>query len=192
VTNTVGNVLQGAPVTTGGVLIDLVGTATLPTTATATATGFTALGYVGEEGLTETINRTTDKIKAWGGDVVKVTQSEFSVTYGFTLYETQNANVLKAVFGSANVTSTPGDTDQGTLQAVKVNSTTRAKLPMVFDMVDGLARIRLVVPAGQVSLSGDLTYTDAGVVGYPCTVEAFADGSGNQAYHYLDDGVFIP
>ena len=56
--------------------------------------------------------------------------------------------------------------------------------------VDGPAKIRIVVPAGQVSLSGDLTYTDAGVVGYPCTVEAFADSSGNQAYHYLDNGIF--
>lgn len=190
-TNTVANVLQGAPATTGGVLIGTAG-ATLPTTAVATTTGFTALGYVGEDGLTETIDRTTDKIKAWGGDIVKVTQSEFSVTYGFTLYETQNAAVLKAVFGTSNVTTTAPSSTTGTLQSVKVNSQTRSKLPMIFEMVDGTAKIRIVVPSGQISLSGDLTYTDAGVVGYPCTVEAFADGNGNQAYHYLDDGVFTP
>jgi len=190
-TNTVANVLQGAPATTGGVLIGTAG-ATLPTTATGTATGFTALGYVGEDGLTETIDRTTDKIKAWGGDIVKVTQSEFSVTYGFTLYETQNADVLKAVFGDTNVTTAAATASTGKLQSVKVNSQTRSKKPMIFEMVDGLAKIRIVVPSGQISLSGDLTYTDAGVVGYPCTVEAFADSSGNQAYHYLDDGVFTP
>ena len=190
-TNTVANVLQGAPATTGGVLIGTAG-ATLPTTATGTATGFTALGYVGEDGLTETIDRTTDKIKAWGGDIVKVTQSEFSVTYGFTLYETQNADVLKAVFGDTNVTTAAATASTGKLQSVKVNSQTRSKKPMIFEMIDGLAKIRIVVPSGQISLSGDLTYTDAGVVGYPCTVEAFADSSGNQAYHYLDDGVFTP
>ena len=189
-TNTVANVLQGAPVTTGGVLIGTTG-ATLPTTASGTASGFTALGYVSDAGLTETINRTTDKIKAWGGDVVKVTQSEFSVTYGFTLYETQNADVLKAVFGDTNVTTATATASTGTLQSVKVNSQTRSKKPMIFDMVDGTAKIRIVVPAGQISLSGDLTYTDAGVVGYPCTVEAFSDTSGNQAYHYLDNGVFV-
>src|SRR5690242_4074173 len=188
-TNTVANVMQGAPATTGGVLIGTAG-ASLPTSASATTTGFTALGYVGEDGLTETIDRTTDKIKAWGGDVVKVTQSEFSVTYGFTLYETQNADVLKTVFGASNVTTTAATASTGTLQAVKVNSQVRSKKPMIFDMVDGNAKIRIVVPAGQVSLSGDLSYTDAGVVGYPCTVEAFADSSGNQAYHYLDNGIF--
>ena len=187
--NTVSNVVQGAPVTTGGVLIGTSG-ATLPTSASGTTTGFTALGYVSDSGLTETINRTTDKIKAWGGDVVKVTQSEFSVSYGFTLYEAQNADVLKAVFGSNNVTTTAATGTTGTLQAVKVTSETRSKLPMIFDMKDGTSKIRIVVPAGQISLSGDLTYTDAGVVGYPCTVEAFTDASGVQAYHYLDNGVF--
>ena len=189
-TNTVANVMQGAPATTGGVLIDLVGTAALPTSASGTTTGFTALGYVGEDGLTETIDRTTDKIKAWGGDVVKVTQSEFSVTYGFTLYETQNADVLKTVFGASNVTTTAATASTGTLQAVKVNSQVRSKKPMIFDMVDGNGKIRVVAPLGQISLSGDLTYTDAGVVGYPCTVEPFADSSGIQAYHYLDNGIF--
>lgn len=186
--NTVSNVVQGAPVTTGGVLIGTAG-ATLPTSASGTTTGFTALGYVSDSGLTETINRTTDKIKAWGGDVVKVTQSEFSVSYGFTLYEAQNADVLKAVFGSNNVTTTAATGTTGTLQAVKVTSETRSKLPMIFDMKDGTSKIRIVVPAGQISLSGDLTYTDAGVVGYPCTVEAFTDTSGVQAYHYLDNGI---
>src|SRR5690242_2824712 len=116
-TNTVANVLQGKPVVTGGVLRGTTG-ATLPTTAVATATGFTALGFVGDEGLKETIDRTTDKIKAWGGSVVKIVQSEFSTTYEFTLYETLNAAVLKAVHGNTNVTTTAATTTAGTLQSV--------------------------------------------------------------------------
>lgn len=187
-TNTVANVIQGVPVTTGGVLIGTSG-ASLPTSASAATTGFTALGYVGDAGLVESRTRTTEKTKAWGGDIVKVTQTEFSVTYQFTLYEALNANVLKAINGSSNVTTTAANSTHGTLQAVAVNGTTRTKLPWIFDMKDGLVKNRIVVPLGQVTAVGDISYTDAGVIGYPVTIEAFADTSGNQAYVYTDNGV---
>lgn len=187
-TNTVGNVIQGLPVTTGGVLIGTSG-ASLPTSVAAATTGFTALGYVGDSGLTESRTRTTDKIKAWGGDVVKVVQSEFSVTYQFTLYESLNADVLKAVNGDSNVATTSATSSAGTLQAVSVNGDALPKLPWIFDMKDGDAKVRVVVPLGQVTAVGDISYTDSGVIGYPVTIEAFADGSGNQAYVYTTDGV---
>jgi hypothetical protein len=181
-------VIQGVPVTTGGVLIGTSG-ASLPTTAAAATTGFTALGYVGDAGLTESRSRTTDKIKAWGGDVVKVVQSEFSVTYQFTLYESLNANVLKAINGDSAVVTTSATSTAGTLQAVSVNGDTLPKLPWIFDMKDGSAKVRVVVPLGQVTAVGDISYTDGGVIGYPVTLEAFADSSGNQAYVYTDNGV---
>jgi hypothetical protein len=190
VTNTVGNVIQGLPVTTGGVLIGTSG-ASLPTSASAATTGFTALGYVGDAGLTESRTRTTDKIKAWGGDVVKVVQSEFSVTYQFTLYESLNANVLKAINGSANVATSAATSAHGTLQSISVNGGTLPKLPWIFDMKDGDVKNRIVVPLGQVTAVGDIVYSDAGVIGYPVTLEAFADGSGNQAYVYTDDGATV-
>lgn len=185
---TVANVLQGKPLTTGGVLIGTSG-ATLPTTPSATTTGFTALGYVGDDGLTETADRSTDKIKAWGGDIVKVVQTEFSLSYQFTLYETLNANVLKAVYGTSNVATTAANSTHGTIQSVSINGGTLAVLPWIFDMKDGTAKIRVVVPKGQVTAVGEITYNDGGVIGYQVTVEAFADSSGNQAYKYIDDGV---
>jgi len=187
-TNTVGNVLQGKPVTTGGILIGTSG-ATLPTTPSGATTGFTVLGYVGDAGLAETQARTTDKIKAWGGDVVKVVQSEFSVSYTFTLLE-NSAAVLKAVHGSANVTTTSATSSAGTLQSVKINASTMPKLPWIFDMIDGDAKIRVVVPLGQVTSVGDITYSDSGVIGYPVTLEAFSDGTA-QAYKYIDNGVTV-
>lgn len=188
-TTTVGNVIQGLPVATGGVLRGTSG-ATLPTSTSGTTTGFTALGYVGDAGLTESRSRTTDKIKAWGGDVVKVVQTEFSVTYQFTLYETLNAEVLKATSGDSNVTTTAATVSTGTLQSVVVNGGTLPKLPWIFDMKDGNAKKRIVVPLGQVTAVGDIVHNDGGVIGYPVTLEAFADTSGNQAYVYTDDGVF--
>lgn len=182
------NVLQGKPVVTGGILRGTTG-ATLPTDAAGVTTGFNGLGYVSDEGLAETIGRSTDKIKAWGGDVVKVVQTDFEVTYKFTLYE-NTADVLKAVYGESSVTTTAATTTTGTLQSIKVNKDTLAHSPWVFDMKDGAAKIRVVVPDGQITEVGDITYNDSGVIGYPVTLEAFADDSGTQAYKYLDNGVF--
>jgi hypothetical protein len=183
-------VMQGLPVVTGGVLVDLVGTAALPTSASAATTGFTALGFVADSGLTESRSRTTDKTKAWGGSVVKVAQTEYSETYQFTLYETLNSDVQKVVNGDSNVTITAATASTGTLMSIKRNKDVLPKLQWIFDMKDGDAKDRLVVPLGQITAIGDVVYSDSGVKGYPVTVEAYEDASGNCSYEYTDDGVF--
>lgn len=190
VTNTVSNVVAGKPLATGGVLIAPLGTA-LPTTAIAAPNvSFVAAGYIGEDGLTETVDRSTDKIRAWGGDTVKVTQSEFSVSYQFTFLESVKADVLKAVYGDANVTTTPATSTVGTLNTVKIKSEPLPHKAFIFEVKDGSARIRIVVPDGQITELGEVTYSDSEVVGYQVTVEAFYNTAADaNAIKYTDDGV---
>jgi hypothetical protein len=192
VVNTVSNVVSGKPLTTGGLLIAPQGTA-LPTDAAAAPNVlFVGAGYIGEDGVTEATDRSTDKIRAWGGDTVKIVQSEFSVTYQFSFIEALNSGALKAAYGDDNVVTTDGTPTTGTLNTVKINSKTLPHKSLVFEIRDGLAKIRIVVPDGQVTEVGEVTYNDSDVVAYQVTVEAFPDASGNNAYKYLDDGVFIP
>lgn len=183
------NVLAGKPLATGGVLVGEVGS-TAPTDATtALDAAFKAAGYVGEDGLTETTDRSTDKIKAWGGDTVKIVQTDFAVTYQFTFLETLNTDVLKVVYGDANVTVTPADATKGTLRTVKVNSDELPPKAFVFEMKDGSARIRIHVPEGKVTEVGEITYSDSEVVGYTVTIEALPDSTLEaNAIKYLDDG----
>jgi hypothetical protein len=187
------NIVAGKPLATGGVRIGPLGT-TAPTNATtALAVGFVSAGYVGEDGLTETVDRSTEKVKAWGGDIVKVLQTDYSVSYQFTFLETLNTDVLRTVYGDANVTVTPGTPSAGTLRAVKLNSDELPHKAFVFDMKDGNARIRIHVPDGQINDVGEVTYNDGELVGYQVTIEAFRDATlGAQAIKYIDDGVFIP
>lgn len=107
--NLAANVVAGSPLATGGVLIGAL-TATAPTSAKGALTGFSGAGYIGEDGLTETNERSTDNIRAWGGDTVKIVQTEHNVAYSFTFLETLNSDVLKAVYGEANVTTTAAAT----------------------------------------------------------------------------------
>jgi hypothetical protein len=181
--------MAGVPLATGGVLLGS-GTAVAPTDATTPLVGFNAAGYIGEDGVTETNERSTDRIRAWGGATVKVVQSEFNVTYEFTFLETLNSNVLKAVYGEDNVTTTAATSTSGTLHAVKINGATLPHMPFDFEVKDGDAKIRIYVPDGQITEVGDITYSDTEVIGYKVTVEAFDDVAGNKAYKYLDNGVF--
>jgi hypothetical protein len=187
--NTASNVVAGVPLATGGILIGAL-SAAAPTTALSTLTGFNAAGYIGEDGVTEANERSTDRIRAWGGDTVKVVQTEHNVTYKFTFLETLNADVLKAVYGEGNVTTTAATVSTGTLHEVQVNASTLPHKSYVFEVKDGDAKIRIYVPDGQITEVGDITYSDSEVIGYEVTVEAFADSQGTKAYKYLDNGKF--
>lgn len=187
--NNAANVVAGVPLATGGVLLGT-DTAVAPTNATSALVGFNGAGYIGEDGVTETNERSSDKIRAWGGSTVKVVQSEHNVSYQFTFLETLNSNVLKAVYGEDNVTTTAATVSTGTLHAVKINGATLPHMPFDFEIKDGDAKIRIYIPDGQITEVGDITYSDTEVIGYQVTVEAFDDADGNKAYKFLDDGKF--
>lgn len=190
-TNKTSNVLAGKPLTTGGVLIAPLGTA-LPTDAsTSPVTGFVSAGYIGDTGLVEAGARSTTKIKAWGGDIIKVLQTDFSLSYQFDFVEALNSDVLKAVYAADNVTTTAPTVSTGTLQAIKLTSEVLPHQAFVFEVKDGLARVRICVPNGQITSVGNVTYSDSAIVNYAVTVEAFYDATtGAQAIKYSDDGVF--
>ena len=188
--NLVKNVVVGRPAVSGGVLSGATG-AVLPTDAAAPLdVSITGVGYISEDGLQETIDRNTDRIKAWGGDTVKVVQSEFSVSWQYGMIEALRAEVNKEVYGEPNVTVTPATASKGTLLVVKINSAQLPHRSRVFEIRDGNAKIRVVAPDCQITSVGDVTYADGEVIAYPATVEGFPDAAGNQAYKYMDDGVF--
>lgn len=184
------NVVAGKPLATGGVLAGPLGTALPTDVTTATDAALVALGYVSEDGLTETVERSTDKIRAWGGDTVKVVQTEYGVTYSCTLIEATKAEVLALVYGDDNVTTVAASPTAGELSTVVLNSDTLPHKTFVFEIKDGDARIRIVVPDGQVTEIGEVTYADGDAVGYEITIEAFRDESiGGQAIKYITNGV---
>lgn len=188
--NLVQNVVAGKPLTTGGILSGPIGTALPTDVTTAITAGIEAVGYISDDGVSETMNRETDKIKAWGGDVVKIVQTEHSVTYEYTMIEYLSKLVNQEVYGEPNVTATAATVSTGNLLAVKVTADQLPHRVRVLEIKDGNARVRIVLPDSQITEVGDVSYQDGAVIAYPVTVEAFPDATGVKAYKYSDDGKF--
>lgn len=167
---TAANVLVG---TNGGAAYAVDGT-TLPTTATeALNVAFADLGYISDDGLAEKIGRSTNPIKNWKGDTVRTVQTEHNVSYTFTMIETTD-DTEAAYYGSdpsAGISAVQGQRGE-----------------WVFDVFDGDVSIRIVVPDGQVTETGDVAYKNDQAIAYQVTVECYPDGSGNKAYKYKDLG----
>lgn len=181
--NTVTNVSAGKPKVSGAIYrAPLSSDPVLPTDATtALGTMFKALGYVSDDGLTNTNSPDSETIKAWGGDTVLTIQTEKPDEFQLTLIEVLNTDVLAAVYGSSNVT--------GTIKSgitVRANADEPEEAVWVIDMVmRGGVLKRIVIPDGKVTEIGDIEYTDEDAVGYELTIQAMPDTSGQTHYEYI-------
>lgn len=175
------NVSVGKPNVTGAVSRAPLGTS-LPTNATAAlAEGFNDLGYVSEDGVTNSNSPSSQNIKAWGGAIVYAYQDEKPDTMKLKLIEALNPEVHKAVYGSDNV--------EGTLESgitITANAKEAEESAWVIDMaLRENTMKRIVIPDGKVTQVGDIVYVDNNVIGYDITITCLPDESGNTHYEYL-------
>lgn len=185
---TAANVSTGKPLVTGGVLTAPLGTALPTDDATALNVAFTAVGYAGDGGVVRSESRSSDKKKAWGGDVVFTAQTDYEVTYKLTLIEHFNPEVHKLVHGASNVVVTAATVSTGTKVKISGNSAVLDRKEWIFEMPAGAAKTRHVIPIGQITEVGDVSYVDSDLIAYEITVSCYPDATGNAYYEYLNDG----
>lgn len=166
--NTASNVKVGV---TGSVWVGPT-SATAPTSATTTLTGFTELGYVSADGLEEARDRSTNQIRGWqNGDLIREVVTESTATFKFMLLETTKA-VIELFYGSA-VSGT------GASAAIAVNpGATGGKKSFVFNTVDGASVHRTYVASGEVLSVEAVKSANGETIGYGVTVTAYPDSSG--------------
>lgn len=166
---------------TGGALHVGATTATLPTSTDATMTGFTSLGNISDEGMSNNMSTESEDVKAWGGATVLTTQTSTDDTFACTLLDSLDVNVLKEIYGAANVSGT-----LSTGITIKKNALEKVSRAWVIDMVmaDGVLK-RICIPNGKISEIGEIKYVDNEPVGFEITITATPDANDNTHYEYI-------
>lgn len=188
--NDVSQIIAANPLITGGFFSAPLGT-TLPTDATTSLGGsYIPLGYIGDNGITQTSQRKTTDVNAWGGDLVATLQDTFDVTLKLDFLQALDADVKNAIFNTANVTVTAATVSSGTEIQVLHNSKLLETRVWVIDSYYNTANMRLAIPIGRIVEVGDIKYSQKELTAYNATLKTFPDSAGNNIYEYDDDGVF--
>lgn len=156
---------------------------TAPTNATAALdAAFLDVGYCSDDGVTETLDRSTSNIVAWqNADVVRTVVTESSISVQFTMIET-NPNSVRLFYGVAVAAD-------GSVTIVP--STTGGRHAVVVDYVDGDKMVRLYMPQAEVTELDDVSLNSSGdPVGYTVTITGYPDttlgGSAKKWFSALD------
>lgn len=176
--NNSANVSAAKPKVGGAIFWAPAGTE-VPTDAVTPLTGdFKNVGYVSEDGLTEKETRTSQKDKAWGGDTVNYSQTEYEKNYSFKMIET-NETTMTIRHGKKNVSAT-----EGKLSKVVHTAEELPKGVWVFEMIIASMVVRKVISEAMVTETGEVSYKDSGLVAYPATLGVLPDKNGQYVVDY--------
>lgn len=176
------NVSTGKPKITGAVSVGVIGSVTIPTDAsTPLGEGFVGLGYVSEDGVENANEMDVSETKAWGGAIVYRSLTELNDEFSLALIESLNVDVLKTVYGDANVTETEGKI------AIDVKAEDPQEKVWVFDLaLRGGKKKRIVIPDGAITSREAISYNDEDAVAYGITVSAYPDANGSTHKEYIE------
>lgn len=178
----VSNVTSAKPGTGGACYRATTATPSLPTSTSAALTDFASMGYISDKGVVNSNSPASTNVKAFGGTNVLTTQTDRPDTFKVEFLEVLDVNVLKTVYGEANVSGTSLTSGL----TINANGSDLEERAFVFDFIlrDGVAK-RVVLPKAKVSSISDISYADGGATAYEVTLEAFPDSSGNTHYEYI-------
>lgn len=179
--NTAAYVTTGKPKVTGAIFRAPLGT-TLPTDATTDlGDDFVCLGFVSEDGVENANEMDVSSIKAWGGMIVYRSLNELNDNFVLKLIESENVDVLEAVYGSDHVSTTDGVTH------VEVIADDPEEAVWVIDLaLRGDVAKRIVIEDGAITSREAITYNDSDPVAYGITVSAYPDSDGKTHDEYLE------
>ena len=151
--------------------------ATLPTGLEAYTEPFVNLGWISDEGLTESISEEKTAWTPWqsvGPIRSQVTSQQF--TFQLTLWSIGGlANALRYGVPESDMTYDDVGEFVEFTQGGEIPKDFRFVLPL--DLLDGDKHRRFILPSASVEERGDVIYTKSDLVGYPFTFAANLDPS---------------
>ena len=137
----------------------------LPTTADAAlGAAWTEVGYVSQDGLSVSVNASTDSIKDWGNRTVRVIVTESEETAQSTVITTTE-ETLATVLGEDNVAAAGG-----TITAALTLATLPPEEAFLWRMKDGDDMIIVGCTKGQVTALESLSFQPGSAVAWTPTI----------------------
>lgn len=156
---------------------------TLPTDATTTlnASVFKEVGALSDDGTVASSSQEFNNIYMWQNNALAAAlPGQYDRKFTFTCLE-QNSQTLNIAFGGSTLTQ------QAWGVSIAEKAPGRDIRAWVLHGIDGTRLWRIVVPQGQITSKGDVTWASTDVAGMEVEVTAFPDASNNYAYHYIYD-----
>lgn len=148
------------------------------------ASGWTEVGDVSDEGITLTLDKSSENIKNWAKVIKRVILTEHTETVQAPVMDTTE-EVLKAILGEDNVTVTAATADHGKLidAHLSVGDLPPAEA-FLFLMKDGDDLIVLGTSHGQITALESVSFAPSGAITWTPTITGMEDG-----WHMItDDG----
>jgi hypothetical protein len=151
-----------------GLYIAPVGTAAPTDTMTAWGSGWRAIGYISDEGITMGSSTESEDLIPWQSrTAVRTILTSRTLTLGFTMWQLNEAN-LAVYFDSPAPTGTPGDSWK-----LDVRSDTSGQTYAIgIDTKDGDNVVRYIFGRANLKENGDIVLTTNGAQGYPVVLSA--------------------
>jgi hypothetical protein len=178
--NSTANVSAGHGVAGGYVFSAPVGTA-LPTDYSSPLDpAFKCLGFISEDGWTETVDEDSDDIPDMNGDVMDTTRSNRAESAQVTFAEIK-ASTLARMYGDENVTDKDG------MITVRHNSNSHPMFSYVLELLLKNGRKwRKVVPEGQSDELDDLQIASSELAARALTIKFMTGEDGDTCKDYIE------
>lgn len=150
---------------------------------------FKNLGYISADGVSITIDSSTNPIEVWGGDEIGSLRDTYSIEYSMQLYQVLSPEVNAALFGEDNVSTADATDTLGARMRVLLNSKLPPRMSLVIDSFYENKAIRHVAQIAQLSDLGDITLVHNEALRLEPTWRVLRGTDGNHVIQYSDDGV---
>lgn len=159
-------------------------------TALATKDWGNGGGYVSQNGVTLSQNRSTTKLKDWGLNGVRTLLEDFTGSIRFGMLQTDETS-MKWMVGDSNVTTKAATTTAGNQLVVAIGAELPPARAFCFSMKDEDRRMRIYIPKGTITSVADVNFVSNDGVIWDMTIECDDDGTGHCIYILTDDGQIV-
>lgn len=162
---------------------------TLPTSMTPWAAPIVNLGYISDDGITESRSEDRTDFTSWQSLVpIRTEITSRQTTFQTTLWES-NWNTI-SLYYNVGVDDVTVDTT-GAIDVVIFDEKGKPKRDLrVFgvDVVDDVYARRAIIPYGEVTERGDIIYKSDTLIGYEVTITAFVGPDGVSVRRMFMEG----